>query len=501
TGGFTKTADAPPVTGTTTPPFSTLLSSTPPFLNTTVTTNNSSAAAAPSASAPSPTTAPSPSLPPPSAPAPSHARSGLALAVSLGTPRTDSLPTRPVPGSLGSDVGVGVGVSVSVSATSSLGAGVSPAGGKEPKALLDGDSDTGGLVQNEQQKGQTQQQMQVQQEQQQPQEQVFQLHPQERIAFLRQSGRYIAEIAASKLEAAAPLASLSIHLVALAVWKEALTLSHDWAATSATSANSAPSDTYNGGAYSGDAYNGGAYSGSGGMIPVRRSSSVGGHGGGMVGHGGGMGGHGGGMVGHGGGMVGHGGGMGGHGGGLGGHGGSMGGHGGGEEAAAAMACDLVEAEFLAAVETAEVVAAAVDRDDPSPVPDALEIVYQTALIAGRSAAVEELMGNMASATAAYARSATLFAFLLHLAPRLPISPPLRLSPADRHRLTKYHDGPSIPYYKHCTTLLYSSPPAPRPAPPHLPSPPPLSSRPPPPLQVPRWGAGPSQALRCCSILF
>ncbi|CAI7777422.1 unnamed protein product, partial [Closterium sp. NIES-53] len=35
----------------------------------------------------------------------------------------------------------------------------------------------------------------------------------------------------------------------------------------------------------------------------------------------------------------------------------------GKWAAAAMACDLVEAEFLAAVETAETVAAAVDRDE------------------------------------------------------------------------------------------------------------------------------------------
>ncbi|CAI5986776.1 unnamed protein product [Closterium sp. NIES-64] len=733
TGGFTKAADTPPVTGTTAPPFSTLLSSTPPFSNTTVTTNNSSAAAAPSASAPSPTTAPSPSLPPPTAPAPSHARSGLALAVSLGTPRTGSL-ARPAPGSLGSDVGAGVGVSVS--AASSLSAAGLPAGG-EP--------DRGGLMQNEQQKGQTQQQMQIQQQEQ----QVFQQHPQERIAFLRQSGRYIAEIAASKLEAAAPLASLSVHLVALAVgwgkrlsrspmpvpllpppivpplqleaaaplaslslhlvalavWKEALTLSHEWAATSATSTTNATIDTYNGGAHCGDAYNGGASSGSGGMIPVRRSSSVGGHGGSMGGHGGSMGGHGGSI--------------GAHGGSIGAHGGSMGAHGSGEEAAAAMACDLVEAEFLAAVETAETVAAAVDRDgecdirkevgkkvmsysigkwaaaavacdlveaeflaavetaeivaaavdrdeaefvaavetaeavaaavdrdDPSPVPDALEMVYQTALIAGRSAAVsspshfpdcpqcvfflplcggvdgkhgvsssslcalshalrlppaprtspphielhyshslililplsrlplagggadgkhgvgssslcalshalrlpptprtspphielhysrslililplsrlplagggadgkhgvgssslcalshalrlpptprtspphielhysrslililplsrlplagggaggkhgvEELMGNMASAAAAYARSATLFAFLLHLAPRLPISPPLRLSPADRHRLTKYHDG-VLARQTHCSAALH-----------------------------------------------
>ncbi|CAI5977064.1 unnamed protein product [Closterium sp. NIES-65] len=523
TGGFTKAADTPPVTGTTAPPFSTLLSSTPPFSNTTVTTNNSSAAAAPSASAPSPTTAPSPSLPPPTAPAPSHARSGLALAVSLGTPRTGSL-ARPAPGSLGSDVGAGVGVSVS--AASSLSAAGLPAGG-EP--------DRGGLMQNEQQKGQTQQQMQIQQQEQ----QVFQQHPQERIAFLRQSGRYIAEIAASKLEAAAPLASLSLHLVALAVWKEALTLSHEWAATSATSTTNATIDTYNGGAHCGDAYNGGASSGSGGMIPVRRSSSVGGHGGSMGGHGGSMGGHGGSI--------------GAHGGSIGAHGGSMGAHGSGEEAAAAMACDLVEAEFLAAVETAETVAAAVDRDgecdirkevgkkvmsysigkwaaaavacdlveaeflaavetaeivaaavdrdgecgtdgwmglmrcgipyraamacdlveaefvaavetaeavaaavdrdDPSPVPDALEMVYQTALIAGRSAAVEELMGNMASAAAAYARSATLFAFLLHLAPRLPISPPLRLSPADRHRLTKYHDG-VLARQTHCSAALH-----------------------------------------------
>ncbi|GJP54833.1 hypothetical protein CLOM_g13862 [Closterium sp. NIES-68] len=332
---------------------------------------------------------PSPRLPTsaPSHTPPSLARSGLALAVSLSAPRTVGLSgiaaatanaTAPsgVTASEVSPIAAGSAAAAAAGADRGGGMGVnvlSAVGGMRPPQLV----------------------REEQQQQQQQQQKVAVQHPQERIDFLRQSGRYIAEIAASKMEAAAPLASLSLHLVALAVWKEALTLSHEWAATSATSGAIATGVT--------------VADNPKGLFPTGHVGSY--------------------------------------------KDGNVGLHGGGEEAAAAMACDVVEAEFLAAVETAEAVAAAVDRDDPSPVPDALEIIFQTALIAGRSAAVEELMGNMASAAAAYARSSTLFSFLLEQAPRLPISPRLILSSPDRQRLIKYHEG-VLGRHKHCAAALY-----------------------------------------------
>lgn len=72
-------------------------------------------------------------------------------------------------------------------------------------------------------------------------------------------------------------------------------------------------------------------------------------------------------------------------------------------------------------------------------PDAMELIFQTALAVGRAAAVEELMGNTTNAAVAYSKAAALFYFLVVEAASLPLQPPLLLSPMATHRLHHYAD--------------------------------------------------------------
>lgn len=103
---------------------------------------------------------------------------------------------------------------------------------------------------------------------------------------------------------------------------------------------------------------------------------------------------------------------------------------------AAAACSMMEYEFLTAVEHAEKHA---PSDVNAEMPDAMEAIFQEALVLGRKGAVAELMGNMKDAASLYSKSATLLYFLLVEAKSLGLNPPFLLSSSDGHRLRRYID--------------------------------------------------------------
>uniref|UniRef100_A0A7I4BJ86 Protein kinase domain-containing protein n=1 Tax=Physcomitrium patens TaxID=3218 RepID=A0A7I4BJ86_PHYPA len=101
-------------------------------------------------------------------------------------------------------------------------------------------------------------------------------------------------------------------------------------------------------------------------------------------------------------------------------------------------CSFMEREFSFAVERAESLAVHINTGDEMP--DALELIFQSALALGKEGAVDELMGSMSNASSAYEKAAALLYFLVVEAATLPIQPPLLLSDIDRHRLRRYYDN-------------------------------------------------------------
>ncbi|URD72303.1 hypothetical protein MUK42_08642 [Musa troglodytarum] len=70
-------------------------------------------------------------------------------------------------------------------------------------------------------------------------------------------------------------------------------------------------------------------------------------------------------------------------------------------------------------------------------PDAMEIIFQSALTLGRQGGVNEMMGNTESASSQYSKAVCLLCFLLVEAPSLVLSPPFSLTKSDRRRLRWY----------------------------------------------------------------
>ncbi|CAL9192989.1 unnamed protein product [Musa hybrid cultivar] len=70
-------------------------------------------------------------------------------------------------------------------------------------------------------------------------------------------------------------------------------------------------------------------------------------------------------------------------------------------------------------------------------PDAMEIIFQSALTLGRQGGVDEMMGNTESASSRYSKAVCLLCFLLAEAPSLVLSPPFSLTNSDRCRLHLY----------------------------------------------------------------
>ncbi|KAI3474134.1 hypothetical protein Pfo_028922 [Paulownia fortunei] len=72
-------------------------------------------------------------------------------------------------------------------------------------------------------------------------------------------------------------------------------------------------------------------------------------------------------------------------------------------------------------------------------PDAMELLYQSALALGRDGAVDECMGDIQSAVICYAKAVQLLLFLLVEAPCLILNPPFSLTNSDRYRIKNYID--------------------------------------------------------------
>ncbi|KAJ4953921.1 hypothetical protein NE237_030753 [Protea cynaroides] len=78
-----------------------------------------------------------------------------------------------------------------------------------------------------------------------------------------------------------------------------------------------------------------------------------------------------------------------------------------------------------------------DIDGGAEMPDAMEIIFQTALAAGKSGAVDELMGNRSTAAVWYTKATVLLSFIVEEAMTLPLNPPFSLTAADEHRIRRY----------------------------------------------------------------
>ncbi|KAK4798383.1 hypothetical protein SAY86_030709 [Trapa natans] len=96
----------------------------------------------------------------------------------------------------------------------------------------------------------------------------------------------------------------------------------------------------------------------------------------------------------------------------------------------------IEGEFLREVENAENLAKFTEHECME-MPDAMEMIFQSALILGRRGGVEDLMGDAETAALLYSKAAHLLVFLLVEAPSLILNPPFSLTSTDRYRLRSY----------------------------------------------------------------
>ncbi|WOK95565.1 serine/threonine-protein kinase ATG1c isoform X1 [Canna indica] len=103
-------------------------------------------------------------------------------------------------------------------------------------------------------------------------------------------------------------------------------------------------------------------------------------------------------------------------------------------------CSEIERDFLHGVEYAEELALEVRQMTvATELPDAIEIIFQSALLLGRQGGVDEMMGNTENASSRYSKAVCLLYFLLVEAPSLALSPPFSLTNSDRYRLRLYID--------------------------------------------------------------
>ncbi|AQL07735.1 Serine/threonine-protein kinase ATG1c [Zea mays] len=105
------------------------------------------------------------------------------------------------------------------------------------------------------------------------------------------------------------------------------------------------------------------------------------------------------------------------------------------------ACMQIEKQFLSEVEYAEELASIVGQiADGTEMPDAIEMIFQSALLIGRRGGVDEMFGKAADAMTGYMRAVSMLRFLLVEAPSLALNPPLTLTRSDRNRLRTYIDA-------------------------------------------------------------
>ncbi|GAB2291154.1 hypothetical protein Dimus_025413 [Dionaea muscipula] len=97
-----------------------------------------------------------------------------------------------------------------------------------------------------------------------------------------------------------------------------------------------------------------------------------------------------------------------------------------------------ERGFIAACDRAEMLSKYLENvDGTTEIPDAIDIIFRTALDAGKIGAVDELMECRDSADTSYSKAMLLFTFVVEEAPSLALNPPFLLSTADKERIQKY----------------------------------------------------------------
>ncbi|KAH0720850.1 hypothetical protein KY290_005839 [Solanum tuberosum] len=98
----------------------------------------------------------------------------------------------------------------------------------------------------------------------------------------------------------------------------------------------------------------------------------------------------------------------------------------------------IQRAFLSEVGKAEELAKHIEPGN-AEVPDAMEMIFQSALDLGRKGAVDEYMGRTEDAVVFYSKAVRLLAFLQVEAPSLILNPPFSLTNSDRYRLRSYID--------------------------------------------------------------
>ncbi|CAH9130572.1 unnamed protein product [Cuscuta epithymum] len=101
-------------------------------------------------------------------------------------------------------------------------------------------------------------------------------------------------------------------------------------------------------------------------------------------------------------------------------------------------CFHIERSFLSEVQNADELSKFVEPGN-TDVPDAMEIIFQSALEMGRKGAVDEYMGRTENAIVFYSKAVQLLTFLQVEASSLILNPPFSLTNTDRYRLQNYID--------------------------------------------------------------
>ncbi|XP_034202883.1 serine/threonine-protein kinase ATG1a isoform X2 [Prunus dulcis] len=97
-----------------------------------------------------------------------------------------------------------------------------------------------------------------------------------------------------------------------------------------------------------------------------------------------------------------------------------------------------EQGFIGAFDQAEKLSYRIqDMDGAAEVPDAMEIIFQKALVVGTRGAVDEYLENKGSAEALYSKAMLLLSFIAGEATSLPLNPPFSLTPANKKRIQQY----------------------------------------------------------------
>ncbi|KAM0858792.1 hypothetical protein ACQ4PT_047613 [Festuca glaucescens] len=97
-----------------------------------------------------------------------------------------------------------------------------------------------------------------------------------------------------------------------------------------------------------------------------------------------------------------------------------------------------ESGFIKAYDRAEKISHRLrENNDNTEMPDAMEIIFQTALVYGRGGAAKELLGCQSQSIALYSKAIILLTFILQEAASLPLNPVFSLSPFNQQRLHRY----------------------------------------------------------------